>query len=97
MNCHQGGHTRVLQPGRGYRDFRPGTPLYQAVAIFKLPLERAARTGGLIGNTSSREGELGNSNVVEEFIAGNEQALSGKPRTVEMHHLSGDPQSSHTR
>ena len=38
MNCHQGGQTRVLQPGKGYLDFRPGTPLYETVALFKLPL-----------------------------------------------------------
>jgi hypothetical protein len=40
MNCHQGGDTRILQPGRGYSDFRPGTPLYQTLAILRIPLER---------------------------------------------------------
>jgi cytochrome c553 len=43
MNCHQGGHTRVLQPGKDYLDFRPGTPLYRTVAIFKLPLKKEQR------------------------------------------------------
>jgi len=38
MNCHQGGDTRVPQPGKDYFDFRPGTPLDHAVAIFALPL-----------------------------------------------------------
>ena len=43
MNCHQGGHTRILQPGKDYLDFRPGTPLYQTVALFKLPLKPEQR------------------------------------------------------
>ena len=38
MDCHQGGHTRVLQPGKGYLDFRPGTALYETLGVFKLPL-----------------------------------------------------------
>jgi hypothetical protein len=38
MNCHQAGDTRVLQPGKTYSDFRPGTPLENTVAIFALPL-----------------------------------------------------------
>jgi len=44
MNCHQGGHTRVLQPGKGYLDFRPGTALYETVGVFKLPLTKDQRT-----------------------------------------------------
>ena len=40
MNCHQGGDTRVLQPGKNYQDFRPGTHLNDTLAIFKLPMER---------------------------------------------------------
>jgi hypothetical protein len=40
MNCHQGGHTRILQPGKGVMDFRPGIPLNQISAIFKLPLKK---------------------------------------------------------
>ena len=43
MNCHQGGHTRILQPGKDYMDFRPGTPLYQTVALFKIPLKPEQR------------------------------------------------------
>jgi hypothetical protein len=34
MNCHQGTATRVLQPGKEFADFRPGTPLDETVAIF---------------------------------------------------------------
>ena len=40
MNCHQGGDTRILQPGRDYYDFRPATALDTTVAIFALPLSR---------------------------------------------------------
>jgi hypothetical protein len=43
MNCHQGGSTRVLQPGKDYLDFRPGTALYETTAIFKLPVTEAQR------------------------------------------------------
>jgi hypothetical protein len=39
MKCHQGGDARVLQPGRDYADIRPGRPLSEALAIFKLPPE----------------------------------------------------------
>lgn len=42
MNCHQGGDTRVLQPGKDYADFRPGTPLDRTVAIFAVPLTPAS-------------------------------------------------------
>ncbi len=40
MNCHQTGDTRVLQPGKDYLDFRPGTPLNQTVGIFRVPYRR---------------------------------------------------------
>jgi hypothetical protein len=43
MNCHQGGSTRVLQPGKDYLDFRPGAPLYETTAIFKRPVTVAER------------------------------------------------------
>jgi hypothetical protein len=43
MNCHQGGHTRVLQPGKGYLDFRPGTALYETLGVFKLALTKDRR------------------------------------------------------
>ena len=42
MNCHQGGDTRILWPGKNYSDFRPGTPLSQTLAILRTPLERHA-------------------------------------------------------
>jgi hypothetical protein len=44
MNCHQGGHTRVLQPGKNYLDFRPGTALYKTLGVFKLALTIDQRT-----------------------------------------------------
>ncbi|HEX5483096.1 MAG TPA: cytochrome c3 family protein [Terriglobia bacterium] len=37
MICHQAGDTRILQPGKTYSDFRPGTPLDRTVAIFAVP------------------------------------------------------------
>jgi hypothetical protein len=37
MKCHQGGDARVLQPGKQYSDFRPGTPLNNTVAILAVP------------------------------------------------------------
>src|SRR2546428_8798582 len=40
MYCHEGGDARVLQPGKGYFDFRPGTPLDDTQAIFLVPLKR---------------------------------------------------------
>jgi hypothetical protein len=40
MNCHQRGDTRILQPGKDHFDFRPGKPLNETVAIFKLPLRK---------------------------------------------------------
>ena len=36
MNCHQTGDARVLQPGKDYSDFRPGTWLSDTLAIFKV-------------------------------------------------------------
>ena len=40
MNCHQGGDTRILAPGKDYFDFRPGVPLNQTLAIVRIPLKR---------------------------------------------------------
>jgi len=40
MNCHQTGDTRVLQPGKDYLDFRPGTSLNNTVGIFRVPYRR---------------------------------------------------------
>lgn len=37
MNCHQGGDTRIPQPGKSELDFRPGMALSDVVAIFRLP------------------------------------------------------------
>jgi tetratricopeptide (TPR) repeat protein len=42
MNCHQGGDVRVLQTGKNYSDYRPGTPLDYTLATFKIPLNREA-------------------------------------------------------
>ncbi|HEX4772907.1 MAG TPA: tetratricopeptide repeat protein [Bryobacteraceae bacterium] len=41
MNCHQGRTLRILQPGKTFQDFRPGTPLHNSVAIFATPLTEA--------------------------------------------------------
>jgi hypothetical protein len=35
--CHFAGDARVLQPGKNYLDFRPGTPLGEVVAILSVP------------------------------------------------------------
>jgi len=35
--CHFSGDARVLQPGKNYLDFRPGTPLGDVVDIFSVP------------------------------------------------------------
>lgn len=40
MICHQGGDTRILQPGKTYLDFRPGAPLDKTVAIFAVPFTK---------------------------------------------------------
>jgi hypothetical protein len=37
MSCHQGRALRVLQAGKSYADFRPGTPLDHVMAIFAAP------------------------------------------------------------
>lgn len=37
MYCHQMGDARILQPGRSYQDFRPGTPLDNTLAILLVP------------------------------------------------------------
>ena len=38
LKCHEGWAARVLQPGKTELDFRPGTPLYDTVALFKVPV-----------------------------------------------------------
>jgi Tetratricopeptide repeat len=40
MSCHQGGDERVLQAGKNFTDFRPGTPLDETYAIFALPFSK---------------------------------------------------------
>ncbi len=40
MYCHQGGDTRVLQPGKDYADIRPGTWLSDTLAILKIASQR---------------------------------------------------------
>ena len=52
MNCHQGTATRVLQPGKSYADFRPGTPLNETVAIFEPPLQPGATVSPLLEHYS---------------------------------------------
>ncbi|WP_263357958.1 tetratricopeptide repeat protein [Acidicapsa ligni] len=42
MYCHQTGDVRVLQPGKSYKDFRPGQPLNDTLAILKVPPTREA-------------------------------------------------------
>jgi len=43
MYCHQGAEARILQPGKTYLDFRPGTRLYETLALFKRPVSKAQR------------------------------------------------------
>jgi hypothetical protein len=40
MSCHQTGDAIVLKPGKDYRDFKPGTPLDDTLAIFMVPPRR---------------------------------------------------------
>jgi hypothetical protein len=40
MSCHQTGDAIVLKSGKDYRDFRPGTPLDDTLAIFMVPARR---------------------------------------------------------
>jgi hypothetical protein len=53
MQCHQGGDTRVLLPGREYSDFRPGSRLIETVAIFSLPA--AGKDADLLEHHSSMQ------------------------------------------
>ncbi len=48
MRCHQGGDTVVLQPGKDYSDFRPGSWLAETLAIFKVPLKHGEEKGAEI-------------------------------------------------
>lgn len=40
MRCHQGGDARVLMLGKTEADFRPGQPLSDTLAIFRLPRQK---------------------------------------------------------
>ena len=40
MNCHQGGDTKIVLPGKSYAGFRPGIPLRDTVAILRVPPKR---------------------------------------------------------
>ena len=40
MACHQTGDARVLQGGKTYRDFRPGTELDDTLSVFLVPFTR---------------------------------------------------------
>ena len=40
MSCHQAGDARVLQAGKTYRDFSPGTELNDTLSIFLVPFSR---------------------------------------------------------
>ena len=40
MSCHQTGDVRILQPGKDYRDFRPGNPLDDTMSILMVPPQR---------------------------------------------------------
>jgi hypothetical protein len=41
--CHQQGDTQVLQPGKSVLDYRPGRPLGETIAKFKLPIKPEQR------------------------------------------------------
>ena len=56
MYCHQGGDARILQPGRGHFDFRPGDWLNDTVAILKFPMDRKEpRESDLLEHNASME------------------------------------------
>ena len=38
LKCHEGWASRVVQPGKTELDYRPGRPLYETVALFKIPV-----------------------------------------------------------
>jgi len=40
MSCHQTGDVRILQSGKDFRSFRPGTPLDETMAILLVPPKR---------------------------------------------------------
>ncbi|HZT32658.1 MAG TPA: cytochrome c3 family protein [Bryobacteraceae bacterium] len=48
MRCHQDGDARILQPGKREEDFRPGRPLAETVALFKVPGREAGDAAELL-------------------------------------------------
>jgi hypothetical protein len=42
MRCHEIGDERILKPGKGYKDIRPGEPLDNTLSIFMTPPTRKA-------------------------------------------------------
>jgi hypothetical protein len=46
MSCHEQGDAQVLEPGKTYLDFRPGTPLSDTVALFEVPRKDKAEGKG---------------------------------------------------
>jgi hypothetical protein len=48
MSCHQTGDAMVLRPGKDYRDFKPGAPLDQTLAIFMVPPRRDSPQSDLL-------------------------------------------------
>ena len=87
MRCHQGGDTAVLQPGKEYSDFRPGTWLSETLAILKLP--RKLQPPGLKPDTGAE--------VLEHFTGMNlskcYRSSAGKLSCLTCHdpHASGAP------
>ncbi len=53
MNCHQGGDTRILQPGKVEQDFRPGMRLNDVVAIFRVPRNKDSSDTDLLEHHES--------------------------------------------
>jgi predicted CXXCH cytochrome family protein len=43
MGCHEIGDERVLQSGKTYQDFRPGTPLDNTLSVLMVPPTRTSR------------------------------------------------------
>ena len=43
LKCHEGWNAHVLQPGKSELDFRPIRPLYETVALFKVPVKKEQR------------------------------------------------------
>jgi len=79
MHCHQGGDTRLLQPGKRYGDFRPGTPLAETLAVIKLPLDRVNPDTDLLEHNFAMELSLCY------------RASGGRMRCVSCHNIHEEP------